>query len=491
MIGAAVIAAAFMGDSAYADDIVRIGIADNVQSAEFGAGTFEVGYDDGNKNFISCGEINGDDIEVKVLNGTFSEKESGYSDYSKVAKDCGENEYPAMINGKWSIYSSGGDVKLTDCAVGVYDEGELVMIANSDDDLQIKRTGKNFTEVDGVQYRGVIETYRNGEAMNIINFIDVEEYLYGVLPSEMTSSWSKEALKAQAVAARTYCMKNLGTHEQGGYDLCAQVHCQAYKGIELEDERSTKAVEDTEGEMIYYQGELINAMYFSSSGGYTADSEDVLDAEIPYLKGVEDKYEKECEEWEREFTLSQLTQMTYGIGGVMGLLAKTDEETGRINEITLVGVNDDKTIKKEQIRTFFSAFGGMLQSRNFTVNIGGSDVKYDNDDGSTIYVIGNGPKKSADIEEIYLENGEKISKNHEIKVIGNTGERYISAASGKNKKSKTDNTANNVSPDVIILKGRGMGHGLGMSQYGAKGMAESGFDYKEILEYYYTGVKVK
>ncbi|MBR1444724.1 MAG: SpoIID/LytB domain-containing protein [Firmicutes bacterium] len=486
-----VIIAVYMGISVYAEDIVRIGIKDNVQEAGFGKGAFEVGYDGGNKEFVKCGEISGDDIEVKILNGSFTEIGSGYDSYDKAAQICNENEYPAIVNGKWCVYSMGGDVKTTDCAVGVYDGGVLIMIANSDDDLQMKRKGNNFTEVDGVQYRGVIETYRNGEVMNIINFIDVEEYLYGVLPSEMTSSWDKEALKAQAVAARTYRMKNSGIHDQSGYDLCCTTHCQAYKGVELEDEKSTQAVDDTKGEMIYYQGELINAMYFSSSGGYTANSEDVLGSEVPYLRGVEDKYEKESKEWERKFTLSQLTQMTSGIGNVMGLLAKTDEKTGRVNEITLVGMNGDKTIKNEQIRTFFSSFGGMLESRNFTVNIGGNggSDKYDGDEA--VFVIGDGSKKSIDIGKLYLENGEKIQNGEEIKIVGSSGEIYISAGSGKEKKNEKTADESNFSPDVIILKGRGAGHGIGMSQYGAKGMAESGYDYKEILKYYYTGVEVR
>jgi SpoIID/LytB domain protein len=145
--------------------------------------------------------------------------------------------------------------------------------------------------VDGKGYKGYVVVFVNPTGrLTIVNVLNLEEYLKGVVPNEIPSSSieSLEAIKAQAVAARTYAYKNRNQFESEGYDICATPRCQVYQGADTEKALSTKAIEDTRGEIITYQGEPINALYTSTCGGRTENVEIMFeDWNYPYLRGVE------------------------------------------------------------------------------------------------------------------------------------------------------------------------------------------------------------
>ncbi|HJZ11616.1 MAG TPA: SpoIID/LytB domain-containing protein, partial [Acidobacteriota bacterium] len=146
-------------------------------------------------------------------------------------------------------------------------------------------------EVDQARYRGYLNIFVNYTGrLTIVNILHMEEYLKGVVPGEIgpASHSNFEALKAQAVAARTYAYKNLKQFDAEGYDLCPTPRCQVYSGIKIEHPLTSQAVEETKGELMTYGGEPINALYTSTCGGHTENAEIMFEGwDYPYLKGVE------------------------------------------------------------------------------------------------------------------------------------------------------------------------------------------------------------
>ena len=150
--------------------------------------------------------------------------------------------------------------------------------------------GGRAVRVDGVSYRGVVEL-RIDRFANIrpVNWVELENYLQGVVPAELGPEvWPEiEALKAQAVAARTYVFKNLGQFGEDGYDLCATPRCQVYNGLPAEHPLSDRAIRATRGEILRYEGQPISAMYTATCGGHTEDAVEIFPEEkAVYLKGV-------------------------------------------------------------------------------------------------------------------------------------------------------------------------------------------------------------
>lgn len=143
-----------------------------------------------------------------------------------------------------------------------------------------------FISVKGKWYRGSFIVYNQDGALTIINHVDVEDYIRGVVPSEMPSSWAFEAHKAQAIAARSYALANIGKRASHGYDLKDTPEDQAYGGASAEAARTNKAVEDTKGIVLIYNLKIIPAYYSASAGGQTSSSADVWMRNLPYLKSV-------------------------------------------------------------------------------------------------------------------------------------------------------------------------------------------------------------
>lgn len=195
-------------------------------------------------------------------------KTLGYSSAFYVADDAATTNHADLV-----VRSENGEVLLRS-------QGAVQVWA---DDLTLR--------MDQDQFRGYATLLVNSSgrvtAVNVLNF---EEYLKGVVPNEIGggSPDTMDALKAQAVAARTYAYKNLGQFESDGYDICATPRCQVYSGMKNESPNTTQAVEDTKGEVILYAGDAINALYTSTCGGRTENAEYVFEnMNFPYLKSVE------------------------------------------------------------------------------------------------------------------------------------------------------------------------------------------------------------
>jgi peptidoglycan hydrolase-like amidase len=150
---------------------------------------------------------------------------------------------------------------------------------------------------DGMPYRGVLEVRPGDAGLAVVNVVNLEDYLKGVVPNELSpdSFPELEALKAQAVAARTYVLRNRAQFAAKGYDICATPSCQVYRGKATEKALATQAVDDTRGVIAAYQGALINALYTSTCGGHTETGSNIFEGEdVPYLVGVSCAPEREA-----------------------------------------------------------------------------------------------------------------------------------------------------------------------------------------------------
>lgn len=150
----------------------------------------------------------------------------------------------------------------------------------------IKPASGGFISVKGKWYRGFFIVYNRDGALTIINHVDIEDYLRGVVPSEMPSSWCYEAHKAQAIAARSYALANLGKRAGHGYDLKDTPEDQAYGGASAESSRTNDAVAETKGIVLIYDLKIIPAYYSASAGGQTASCAAVWTKNLPYLQSV-------------------------------------------------------------------------------------------------------------------------------------------------------------------------------------------------------------
>ncbi len=412
---------------------------------------------------------------------TYEEAESKLTDYT------GNNCIVALTDDGWTIYIRTDGNKLDFSTIhtgefcvgfalnGTYQfivDGTKPAVVSADDG--IISLGSN-------SYRDNIEIYRQGNVLTAINVIDEDKYLYGVINSEMPSSWSIEAQKAQAVAARTYTRRSMDKHDI--YDLCDNVHCQDYNGTKNETENGINAVNETKNLCVYYDDELIEAVYFSSDGGATLDGADAWNSETPYLIGKTDNYEKEYKEWERIFTYSELTDICaskgYNIGNVVTVNAEYNKN-GIVTALTFNGSKGSKTVTNEEIRTAFSSSkDGSLMSRNFVVT-GGAQTTVS---GAGVYVI-----SSAGVAK---EAGSTISAQNNDGKQCNLGKSFVAESNNGTKKIEAQTVTTTGTAGAVTFTGKGYGHGVGMSQYGAKGMAEAGYNFKDILKFYYTDVEIK
>jgi SpoIID/LytB domain protein len=238
------------------------------------------------------------------------------------------------------------------------------------------------------QYRGALELIPQEKGITVVNLVHMEEYLMAVIPSEMSALWPIEALKTQAVAARSYTLANLGKHSKDGYDLCSDVHCAAYRGINREHPNSNQAVLETAGEVMTYNGKAVNAVYSANSGGYTENSEDVWTFEIGYLRAVStekedsqfplnpaelkdwlrkspDSYSKALQytkeshyRWQRNLSVEYL-ENSLGIKGIKKIVPTYRGKAGSVKSLLVVGTEEEKEITY----SLRSKFGGLRSNR--------------------------------------------------------------------------------------------------------------------------------
>ncbi len=326
--------------------------------------------------------------------------------------------------------------------------------------------------VDGVAYRGGVQFKRlNGGLLTVINVVDIEQYLYSVIGKEMSPSWHIEALKAQAVCARGFAISNYNKFEKYGFNLDTTTTSQVYKGISTEKESTIRAVNETKGLVLKHDGKIIQSIYCASMGGASANAENVWGGSYPYLVSVTDPYENpdEATRYSWSVTLTSddikncLASSGVDIGNITSVEIVNQDSAGYVTELLFTGTDGTHTAKKSSCRTIF---GGKLHSQRYTLARGEETYP-------EISIISSSGISQKPLNEIYIQGKGKASV---LNVLSSVLSKIFSAQSG-----------NAVASGEYTFNGNGWGHGVGMSQWGAKAMADKGFTYEDILTFYYTG----
>lgn len=273
-------------------------------------------------------------------------------------------------------------------------------------EITIQPTGDGYVWIGDRWYRGRARLVRDGDGITAINQVDLEKYLYSVVGAEAIASWPLEALKAQAVAARSYALYKRSTAGNSLYDVDTTVGTQAYQGLNTEYTTTHQAVNGTTGQIMTYEGHVILAAFHSSSGGHTENVEDVWTSPLPYLRAVVD-YDQQSPvfQWNKVFSISEVSSLISGIGNLKTMIPQETTPHGRVVTMKVVGDRGTTTVTGVQLRKVL-------------------DLR------STLF---------------------------RIKTDGNRLQVY----------------------------GRGFGHGLGLSQWGAYYLAKNGVNYRQILGHYY------
>jgi len=463
-------------------------------------------------------------VVVPISAGSLEETKNKVQDYISQGY---VNAVPGYNNNKWAVtiygYSSiaaakADASKLNGVAaapqqVTILDQGGMPILLITNSDAYFVGTGTVPTiDLGTYEYRGVMEFMQSSDGLlTAVNIVDFEQYLYGVVPSEMPSSYNYEAVKAQACAARTYALYKLSLNSTIGYDICDTTHCQVYLGYTNENAITTKAVNDTKGMAIYYNGNPIESYFFSSSGGYTDDAKNVWGNDLPYLKAVPDENEINCQTWSRTITLSDLDAIInakgYSIGSATGMRITIDNKTSRVQKLEIIGSNGSKTFTLEDCRTIFGSTGTSLSSRCFTITNGVTESGGGGTPTTTYPALGTFVSSPIDGYKMTDKDNYIIGSDCAVvystssgtKAYGADGKEVdltkipelVSVATVTTTSYSTGTTVIRSSGSTIQLSGRGVGHGVGLSQRGANGLAQQGYDYIAILQHYYTGVTVE
>ncbi len=336
------------------------------------------------------------------------------------------------------------------------------------------RGEKAQTWFKGFRWYGGFEFRPSGGSVEVINVVPLEDYVKGVLPYEMSAQWPLEALKAQAVCARTYALWQT-RHDGLGFDVCNTTDCQVYQGTSLAGELSDRAVEETAGVAAVYGGKFAETYYCASNGGASESSENVWGGAQPYLVGKEDLYEGLTDIPDYSYTIqysyAQLTSMLkeggYTIGKVTSACVSKTTPTGNVAEVTFRdAAGRTVVLAKESCRWTLDT-----KSMRFAINGG---------DSAGSWFVNGGTDTLTGLDGVYAISGTGVT------AALPAGGAYVITSSGTAPLSQS--AASSGSKDGITITGTGWGHGVGMSQYGAKAMAEQGFTYEDILNFYFAGI---
>jgi stage II sporulation protein D len=340
----------------------------------------------------------------------------------------------------------GNNVKTGRDFVVTVKRNRIVLAGSRTQSNQALFVGSTPLRINSTAYRGQIEIAATNTGLRVVNIVGLEAYLRGVVPAEIgrLSVREIEALKAQAIAARTYTLAQLGRRASRGFDLYADVRDQVYMGVAGEHAVATRAIEETRGRALTYHGALIKAFFHSTCGGFTANIEDVWGAEsVPYLKGVRDSDERgfHCEgsrhfRWTETYSPDDLDRavsahlplevrnLPHNIGRITRLEAPERYATGRIRFLEVTTTKGSWRIPKERIR--------WVLRRPI--------------------------------------HGAPILRSSYVRIFCDRDDRGRIARA--------------------VISGAGNGHGVGMCQWGAIGMARKGYDAEPILKHYFTGVEI-
>ena len=509
--------------SAVVNDTVKVGLkygssaltTANLENAQ-GSG-YAFGYFDDQRQFVSLGStgqitisMTSEDSWRVQLPGTyasFQAAQSAAAGYSGAS--------PAYISGSFVVrmgaYSSASAAQSAAASVGgtavsPSSTGVTVIVTGTDtvlfqfDCLGVRSlgvmpqdsSGDPITWFKGYRYHGGFEYQRvTGGAINVINVVSLEDYVKGVLPGEMGSGFPAEALKAQAVCARTYTCRTTKHLSTYGFDVCNTTDCQVYTGASAQSTATDSAVNATRGQCLYYNGTLVEAVYHSSDGGATEDAANVWGGDVGYLKGKKDPYEATISipnyQYTVTYTSAELTYILqtkgYSIGTVADVYVSARTNMGNVLQVTFVDTaGKSLTVSRETCRTVFysSTYGKSVRSMRFDISGGSGGTG-----SSGTWYINSSSNPLTSLDGMYT-----ISGSGTVSPWSGTTPYVITSSGTSALGSSASSKASSGSSGTFAITGTGSGHNVGMSQYGASAMAQQGFSYLDILNFYYTGVTI-
>ncbi len=333
-----------------------------------------------------------------------------------VLKDVGTGREIAQIPAMNAIVAQpkGGAVAFSQYQVGA---------------LWIEPSGGGYVFVGDKWYRGRVLVLPTSGGLTAVNYVDLDQYLYSVVGAEMGARFPMEALRAQAVAARTYALYQRQNSANDVFDVGDTTAWQVYDGLEAETAEIRAAVDSTSSLVLTYNNQIINAVFSACSGGHTQNSEDVWTNALPYLRGVVDydltvnlpDAQRSCQ-WTVPVTAQKLEDAVTGIGSITGFTAEPTAN-GKIARIKFVGESGERTMTGSQLREALGLRG--------------------------------------------IPSRVEVTQTEQVASAGNRVP---------------------VMPAAFNFSGGGYGHGIGLSQWGAYGMAQTGNNFQQILLHYYTGV---
>lgn len=434
-------------------------------------------------------------IRVGLSTGTRFEVEICCGAYEVVDLATGNVQFRAQQGSRWVVALS----PLGAVEVAKYGEGPPLAVSGPVLFRRLPSAGSApLFSFGGRRYRGDLKVEKRAEPVLVaVNLVELEEYLYGVVGEEMGYSAPPEALKAQAVASRTYALARRASQAASAYDVTTGQDTQVYVGFEAETkpgfERVKSAVDATRGLVMYYQGRLIEAYFHSNAGGHTENSENVWQVAQPYLRGVPSPWDEYAwrisqdpqgwpaytYQWTKTLTREELMkrvadwnaartgkpEQQINVGEIIDLVpwrlgaSGTPTVSGRITKLIIRGRNAQVELRGEQARSLLG-----LRSTLFEMSF----------DSQAFVLTGRGTLAESRVTEGWLA----ASRDGAAPANGNGTTYWVLGAGGVRRLPKVFT--------MVEFRGKGYGHGVGMSQWGARGMAAQGASFRDILEHYYN-----
>lgn len=427
---------------------------------------------------------------VKYQSGTFYVSVGSFTSYDAASSAIAANGYSNCAINSGSSHTVTVVATETGRILFEFDYGGTYSLAI----MPLSVSGEKCqTWFKGFKYNGGFQYSRiSGGALTVTNFVDIEDYVKGVVPYEMVNTWPIEAIKVGAVSARTYVMSHLNAHKSYGFDVCTLEHCQVYRGTNHANSTTDAACEQTAGKYVTYDGKLCETYYSSSNGGASESSENVWLNKLPYLRGVVDPYEASAAHeipgynWTVTYTRAELTTRMQNKGfncsTIVSVAISKYTDSGNVYTVTLTDSNGKvfNISKGDNIRSVLGLksihFGLVGATNNNTPSSGSVYVNGSTDtiDGnlSGAYAVG----ADGTVGAVGSSNVYAINSKGEVELLSDGSVSVGSVASGSS----------------FSFKGTGNGHNVGMSQWGAYSMAKyHGKTYDEILKFYYTGVTIE
>ncbi len=375
-------------------------------------------------------------------------------------------------------------------------------------------------EVNAIKYRGRFIVKRlPGSDFTFINRLSLNEYLYGVLPKEMSGDWPIEALKAQAIAARNYVLMSGDKYAAYGFNVDNTTSSQVYGGYSAEKPNSNRAVDETTGYVLTASGAIVPLFFHSHSGGITDNSENVWNAPLTYIKSTLDLYSigYPNTDWSVTMHRTEIEQKLiangYSIGSLLAINIVERAATGRVTKLELIGSLSQATLSKEKIRSVLGSTA--LKSLLFSFDVGTSITNASsastssnavtptttptitpvssNQSVAPLVMTSNAGIFGEFIESNKLsifESGQTTTKSVDKAALGRASDIYTNPVQATVPYMYNSTESFDMSSGSVIFYGHGYGHGLGMSQFGAKKMAEMGMSFEEILSFYYKDTQL-